>query len=192
MPKFFNAPFYSDSQIEAMYEKDMVFPFSCKNMRYDSVKRQYIPTQELLLKHGIDINNFLDRTGDDAPQNINNELEFISDQVYSYINKNSGSDFETLKWIVAKGYRRGMSPFRFRLLFEEMLWKQARFYLSNDDPTKSIGMDIEQKQYLSKSVFINEDRHIDPKVKIMLMDLGLAWVGSYDDYFCGLVQKEDW
>lgn len=192
MPKFYKAPFYTDEQIVDMEEKDMHFPFSSKYMRYDSVKRQYIPTQALLLKHGVNLNDFLKSTDEDTPANVENELEFISDQIYTYIEKNSGSTMNTLKCIVAKGIKRGISPFRFRLAFEEILWKQAKFYVSNDDLTKSSGVDIEQKQWLNKGVLQNEDRNIDPKVKIMLMDLGLTWRGSYDKQFAFLVGREDW
>lgn len=192
MPKLYKAPYYTEKQIEEMEEDEMLFPFSNKYMRYDEIKRQYIPTQELLIKHGIDLNEFLVSTGRDMAININEELEYISDQIYSFMSKNSGSDSETLKCIVAKGIRRGMKPFRFRILFEEILWKQARFYVSNDDPTKSLGLDVEQKQWLNKGVLFNEDRHIDPKVKIMLMDLGLTWAGSYDGQFNHLVMQNNW
>lgn len=192
MPKLFNAPFYTESQIEELEEKDMKFPFSDKYMRYDSVKRQYIPTEALLLKHGVNLADFITSTGEDAQANINEELEYISDQVYSCSFRNSGSNIETLKWIVAKGVRRGISPFRFRLLFEEVLWKQAKFYVNNDDPTKTTGLDIEQKQWLNKGVLINEDRNIDPKVKVTLINLGLCWVGSYDNQFGGLVAQNNW
>ncbi len=85
-----------------------------------------------------------------------------------------------------------MSPFRFRTTFEEILWKQAKYYINNDDLSKSSGVDVEQKQWLNKGVLVNENRNIDPRVKVMLMDLGLSWVGSYDKQFCGLVQKQDW
>ena len=77
-------------------------------------------------------------------------------------------------------------------MFEEILWKQARFYVDNDDLTKSSGVDMEQKQWLNKGVLNFEDRHIDPKVKIMLLDLGLCWVGSYDKQFAGLVGQQNW
>lgn len=192
MPKLFKAPIYTEVQIEEMKEKDMIFPFTSKYMRYDNVKRQYIPTEALLLKQGINLNEFLQTTDEDTPTNINNELEYISDQVYSYIFKNSGSNMNTLKWMIAKSVRYGMTPFRFRLAFEEILWKQARFYVSNDDISKSSGVDVEQKQWLNKGVLVNESRNIEPQVKIMLMDLGLTWVGSYDKQFSGLVTQENW
>lgn len=192
MPKLFKAPIYTDEQIEEMDEREMTFPYTNKYMRYDSIKRQYIPTEALLLKHGIRLGDFLTSAGEDAQASINDELEYISDQIYTYINKNSGSNTETLKWLIAKGVKRGISPFRFRLLFEEILWKQARYYVNNDDPTKSTGIDMEQKQWLNKGVLVNEDRHIDPKVKIMLMDLGLCWAGSYDNQFGGLVTQNNW
>lgn len=192
MPKSFKAPFYTEEQIEEMDEKDMSFPYSNKYLRYDGVKRQYIPTEALLLKHGINLAEFISSTGDDPQARMNEELEYISDQVYGCCNRNSGSNIETLKCLVAKGIKLGISPYRFRLAFEEILWKQARFYVNNDDVTKTTGIDIEQKQWLNKGVLINEDRNIDPKVKIMLMDLGLCWVGSYDKQFAFLVTQNNW
>lgn len=192
MPKLYKAPFYTEEQIEEMEEKEMSYPYSNKYLRYDSVKRQYIPTEALLLKHGIRLTDFIASTGEDSQENINDELEYISDQVYGCCNRNSGSNIETIKCIIAKGIRLGMSPYRFRLLFEEILWKQAKFYVNNDDPTKTTGIDIEQKQWVNKGVLINEDRNIDPKVKTMLIDLGLCWVGSYDQQFAGIVAQKDW
>ena len=192
MPNIFSAPTYTEEELAAIDEKDLTFPFSSKYMVYDGVKRQYMPTEALLLKHGVDIHEFLRSVGRDTPINLKNELEYISDQIYAFISKNSGSNIETLKCIVAKGIRRGISPFRFRVMFEEILWKQARFYVDNDDLTKSTGVDLEQKQWINKGVLNYEDRHIDPKLKIMLMDLGLCWIGSYDHQFAGLVNKQDW
>ena len=188
----FVAPFYDDMELDSKSEKDLIFPYSDKYMRYDSLKRQYIPTEELLIKHNIDLHSFLASVGVDNPQNVQEELEYISDQVYTYIYKNSGSNIDTLKCIVAKGIKRGTTPYRFRLLFEEILWKQARYYVNNDDPTKSTGIDMEQKQWLNKGVLINEDRQIDPQVKVMVMQLGLAWLGSYDKLFMGLVMQNNW
>ena len=192
MPKFYCAPVYTEEQIEEMEEKDIHFPFSSKYMVYNSAKRQYIPTEALLIKHGVNLKEFLSATNNDTPGEMQNELEYVSDQIYTYINKNSGSNTETLKCIIAKGIRLGISPFRFRVMFEEILWKQARFYVNNDDPTKSTGIDLEQKQWLNKGVLTIEDRHIDQKLKTTLMDLGLCWVGSYDNQFVGLVSRQDW
>lgn len=192
MPKFYKAPIYTEEQIEEMDEKDMHFPFSSKYMVYDSVKRQYIPTEALLIKHGVNLREFLEQVNNYSVNEINNELEYISDQIYAYIDKNSGSNMETLKCIVARGLKLGMSPFRYRTAFEEILWKQARFYMNNDDPSKSTGVDLEQKQWLNKGVLNNEDRHIDPKIKTMLMDLGLCWIGSYDKQFAGILGRQDW
>ena len=192
MPKIFEASFYTVEQLKALNEEDLIFPFSTEYMRYDGLKQQYIPTEELLNKHGIDLKSFLASTGRNTPTDINEELEYISDQIYTCIFKNSGSNIDTLKCMVAKGIRRGISPYRFRLIFEEILWKQARFYVNNDDPTKTTGIDMEQKQWLNKGVLINEDRQIDPQVKVMLMQLGLSWVGSYDKMFFGLVSQKNW
>ncbi len=192
MYKYYSEPFYTEEQIHEMEEKDMSFPFSNKYMKYSGLKRQYIPTEELLLKHGLNLYDFIKEIGDSVSSVINEELEYISDQIYSYISKNSGSNSETLKCLIAKGIRRGITPFRFRMLFEEILWKQARYYLNNDDTGKTTGIDIDSKQYLNKGIMYNEDRHIDPKVKISLMELGLVWAGSYDKQFMGLVTRNDW
>ena len=190
--KQFKAPYYSEEQMAELEEKDLQFPYSDKYLTYDSVKRQYIPTEALLLKHNVDLVEFLGLTDNNSPNDINEELEYISDQIYSYIEKISGSSAETLKWIIAKGVKLGVSSYRFRQMFEEILWKQARFYTNNDDLTKAIGVDMEQKQWLNKGVLYNEDRHIDPKVKSRLISLGLSWTGSYDRQFAHLVKLENW
>ncbi len=192
MPKIYEAPFYTEQQVEEMEEKDMLFPYSTKYMKYDGLKRQYIPTLELLRKHGVDIEEFLEATDSNSALSIQNELEYISDQIYNFIDKSSGSNLETLKFLVAKGIKLGIAPFRFRAMFEEILWKQARFYVANDDVTKSTGLDIEQKQWINKGVLNNENRHIDPKVKTMLLDLGLTWTGSYDMQFIFMLNRKDW
>lgn len=192
MPKLFQAPIYQEQELEELEENELQFPYSTEYMTYNSLKRQYIPTEALLLKHGINLSEFLDLTGENTPERIQEELEFISDQIYSYILKRSGSSAETIKWIVAKGVKLGLSPYRFRCLFEEVLYKQARYYVSNDDPTKSTGLDMEQKQWLNKGVLYNEDRNIDPKVKPILLSLGLTWVGSYDKQFQSFTMRNDW
>lgn len=189
--KLYEAPFYTDEQLAELDEKAIQFPYSDKYLTYNSAKRQYIPTEALLLKHNISLTEFLGG-GTVSPADINDELEYISDQIYSFIDKVSGSSANTLKWMIAKGVRLGLTPYRFRLMFEEILWKQARFYTQNDDPTKAIGIDMEQKQWLNKGVLYNEDRHIDPKIKTTLFDLGLLWVGSYDKQFAPFVLRNNW
>jgi len=188
MPKIYIAPYYDEEQIESLEEKDMIFPYSSMYMKYDSLKRQYIPTEELLLKYGINT----DLLSNSSTSGIGLELQNISDQIYAYINKNSGSNIEILKFIIAKGIRRGLSPYRFRCMFEEILRKQAEFYVLNGDATKIAGIDLEQKQGINKGIAINEDRHISPNVKLLLMDLGLCWPGSYDNQFGNCSLRSDW
>jgi len=192
MPKLYEAPFYTQEQIEEMDEKDIVFPYSDKYMKYDSLKRQYVPTEALLLKHNVNLSEFIESSGGDPQAEMKEELEYISDQIYACIDRNSGSNSETLRWLIAKSYKRGIDRYRVRLLFEEILWKQARYYVANDDLTKGTGVDTEQKQWLNKGVYLLEDRYIDTKVKTKLTNLGLCWRGSYDEQFCGLVSQNDW
>ena len=75
MPKIFEAPFCTEEELKEMDESELTFPFSTEYMRYDGVKQQYIPTEELLTKHGIDLTGFLTSTGRNTPQNVNEELE---------------------------------------------------------------------------------------------------------------------
>ncbi len=142
MPKLYQAPFYTVEELERLEEQEIHFPYSDRYMEYDSLKRQYIATEALLLKNNIDIEESLQWKGGSIEQ----ELEHISDQIYTYINKRSGSNIETLKYKIAKGLHRGMSPFRFRHAFQEILTKQARFYADNDDITMHSGIDIVGKQ----------------------------------------------
>ena len=188
MPKLYQAPFYTVEELERLEEQEIHFPYSDRYMEYDSLKKQYIPTEALLLKNNIDIEESLQWKGGSIEQ----ELEHISDQIYTYINKRSGSNIETLKYKIARGLRRGMSPFRFRHAFQEILTKQARFYADNDDITMHSGIDIVGKQWINKGVLINEDRNISPVVKTMLFDLGLSWQGSYDREYKYCLGQEDW
>lgn len=187
MPRIYSAPYYAESEIESLDDNQIQYPYNDTYMRYDGIKRQYIPTEELLNKYGIRIEILTGIRG-----SIDKELEYISDQVYACMDKNSGSNIETLKFIVAKGYRRGLSPYRFRLEFQDILRKQAEYYVLNGDPTKLSGLDLEHSQGMNKGMLINEDRNIDPNVKIRLMDLGLMWPGSYDEQFFGVSSRNDW
>lgn len=188
MPKEYKAPFYTEDEIESLQEVDMHYPYSCKYMRYDGKKRQYIPTEALLLKYDIDLEATLQYKGG----NIEQELEHISDQVYSYISKHSGSSLETLKYKIARGLRKGMTPYRFRNIFLEIFVKQAKFYLENDDITMHSGVDIVEKKWIQKGVLLGEDRQIHPIVQMLLYDLGLCWQGAYDATFESQTMQQDW
>lgn len=189
MPKIFKAPKFTVEQIELMPDNDprLCSPYNDEDMEYDGLKRQYIPTSTLFQKHGI---NF-DLENVDNPSLRNSELEHISDQIYTYIEKNSGSDVETLKCIIAHHYKLHMSPFRFRETLKEVFVKQAKFYQANGDYSNVASVDVSTKQWVDKSI-MNDDRHIDPKVKVLLMGLGLSWNGSYDNQFCFMRQRGDW
>lgn len=187
MPKLFSAKYYNEDEIENLEDNEIEFPYSDEYMKYDSLKRQYIPTEQLLLNSGINTKILVN-----SPIGLKKELENISDQIYSYINKSSGSSLDTLKFMIAKGIKRGMSSFRFRFQFQEILRKQAEFYILNGDPSKITGIDLEKNTALNKGNLINEDRQIDPEVKILLLDLGLLWNGSYDKQFRSYMGQNDW
>ena len=186
----FKAPFYTQSQIDAMDEKDIEFPFSDKWMKYDEDKQQYLPTFELLKKYGINLE--LDPTLQNKPQAINNELEKISDQIYDYIYRKSGSNTVTLKWIVAKSIRRGMTRLQFRNELKDIMRKQANYYVNNDDLTEYSNTDIYDKRSIDSGVMLSENRHISYKVKASLESLGLAWCGSYDNMFFRFLAEKNW
>ena len=189
MPKIFKAPKYSQEEIELMPNNDgrLRRPYSDDYLEYDGIKRQYVPTDKLMTENGI---NF-ESTHEGDPNARNDELEHVSDQIYTFIDKKSGSNIETLKWLLAHHYRPGIAPFRFREMLKDIFVRQARFYAVNGDLSDTVTVDVANKQWVDRAI-MTEDRHIDPKVKILLMDLGLTWVGSYDEQFRGAIAREDW
>ncbi len=78
MPKLYQAPFYTVEELERLEEQEIHFPYRDRYMEYDSLKRQYIATEALLLKNNIDIEESLQWKGGSIEQ----ELEHISDQIY--------------------------------------------------------------------------------------------------------------
>ena len=189
MPKIFKAPYFTQDEIELMPNNDgrLRRPYTDDYLKYDAIKRQYVPTDKLMTENRIDFESV--NHGD--PNGRNDDLEHISDQIYAFIDKKSGSNIETLKWLVAHHYRLGITPFRFREMLKEIFIKQGRFYATNGDLSDTVTVDVANKQWVDRAI-MTEDRHIDPRVKTMLMDLGLTWVGSYDDQFRGALAREDW
>ena len=189
MPKIFKAPYFTQDEIELMPNNDgrLRRPYSDDYLVYDGTKRQYVPTEKLMIENNIDFESI--NPGD--PNGRNGELMKVSDQIYGYNDKKSGSNIETLKCIIAHHYRLGITPFRFREMLKDIFIRQARFYAENGDITDTMTVDVANKQWVDRAI-MTEDRQIDPKVKLLLMDLGLCWVGSYDDQFRALVFREDW
>jgi hypothetical protein len=176
MPQILNAPTYTARQIADMPANDprLRSPFNDEDLTYDTIRRQYIPTDALMMKNSI---NF-EKMNDGAPNDRNDDLIKVSDQIYTYADKNSGSGLEDLKALVAHHFKSGIAPFRFREILKLIFVKQARFYADNGDYSDVMTVDVANKQWVDK-VIMNEDRHIHPQVKLMLRDIGLNWVGDY-------------
>jgi len=171
--KFYQAPVYSNAMIELLDERNMGFPFTCDYMRYDGAKQQYIPTYELIMQKGI-------RLMEVEPTDRNNALERISDQIYKEIARNNGTTLRGLKCMIAKGISPvNMSPFRFRLAFMDILWRQADFYVINNDPERYVGAGMEHS-------------NIYKSVQTDLDSLGLRFAGSYDNSLLMHLRREDW
>jgi len=189
MPKVFIAPFFTAKEIEEMPHNDprLRKPFSCEDMFYDGIKRQYIPTPRLYTANGINFESL----NPGEPNERNQDCEHVSDQIYAFSDKQSGSDIETLKCLVAHHYRTGITPFRFREMVKDIFVRQGRFYANNGDYCDAMTVDIANKQWVDK-VIMNEDRHIDPKVKQILQNLGLCWVGTYDRRMVSAIMSNEW
>jgi hypothetical protein len=185
MPKTFDAIHYSDEHLELLEEAEMSFPYSDKRLVYDGNKHQYIPTKAFLIDNGVEVDEM-------QPNELKEMLEHVSSQIYDYADKKSGSNIETIKFIIAKGIRRGISPFRFRKNIEDIMLKQARFFVRNGDISMQSGIDMFDKRSISKDEMLREDRHIAPQVKNLLMDLGLTWTGSYDSMFMRYKTEKNW
>ena len=186
MPKIYKAPFYTEGQIETLSEAQMHFPFSDKNMEYDGLSRQYLPTEALLIEKGM--GQYLP----DDPTEKDNIRRHISDQIYTYMSKHNLSNIESLKYLVARAYKFGMSPFRYRLLFQDILWKQAQYFFLNGDLESTPGVDLGTASVIQKSAMRLQDRNIFPKCITYLRDLGLSYSGAYDTWLRFNILQKDW
>ena len=175
MPKFFVAPFYEQSALEAMDDTDMHFPYSDKWLKYDGVRQQYIPTRELVIENGINIKKF-----GVHPDEVNTKLREVSDILYAFFLKANGSNGQVIKFIVAKSWRMGIPPFRVRKIMEKIFVDQCRYFALNGNLEMYNGVDITNGQIISRTQLRKEDREVFNKLIYELDNLGLYYKGAYE------------
>lgn len=175
MPQFWKPPFYTQEQIAMTEERDMHFPYSDKWLTYDPVYQGYIPTRELLIEHGIKLSKF-----GSTPDQINTNLREMGRILYNFMNKANGSNMQVIKYIVARSWRDGISPYRVRKLMEEIFIDQCRYWAVNGNIEMYNGVDITNGQVLPRAQLRKEDRDVFAKIIGELDNLGLFYKGAYE------------
>jgi len=181
----YNAPFYSDNDLEVLEESELHFPFSDKNATYIGTAHQYELTPAYFTERGRNLE--LEIEGSD-PEKVKHFLHDLRVKVYLYIYTHSKSTRPQLNYMIAKRGLRGYSPYEYREAFLEAMYIEGCYLLDNGDLSSIAGVDFDTMQNMSADVMRNQDRDMHKDCIRALQTLGLNFYGSYNF----IPQGKDW
>lgn len=183
--KKYQAPFYTQSELEELEEKEVHFPFSDDDANYVGFDHQYELTEKYFTERGRNLQAELD--GDD-PERAKHFLTALRLKVYQYIYNHNKSTRKQLNYMIAKRGLRGYSPYEYRQAFLEAMFIEGCYLLDNGDISSVSGVDLETMQNMSADVMRNQNRDFHPDCIRALTTLGLNYYGKYNF----MPQGEDW
>lgn len=173
----YQAPFYTESQLEQLQEDDLSFPFSDKDATYLGKYHQYELTEAYFLERGVNLQAELD--GDD-PEKVKHFLAYLRVKVYQYVyNHCAKNPRNKLNYLIAKRGLRGYTRFEYRTAFLEAMFLEGKYLVDNGDLSGISGVDFDTMQSLSKEVLREEERDFHKDAVSALKTLGLKFYGSY-------------
>ena len=173
---FYQAPFYTEHDLEVLDEKDIHFPFSDDEATYDGKKHQYKLTRKYFEKRGHNLD--VEIEGND-PTKVQRFLDYVSMKVYNRVYLHSKSPRELLNYIVANRGVYGFSKYEYRETFLEAMYLEGCYLLDNGDISKIAGVDLDTMQNMSIDVLRRQDRDFDKESAGLLVKLGLSYFGRY-------------
>ena len=98
----YNAPFYTEEQLRQLDEKQVHFPFSDKDAKYDGLYHQYELTSEYFEQRGRNLEQeTIDLYGED-PNRVQQFLHDLRTKFYLYIYTHNKSPRPLLNYMIAK------------------------------------------------------------------------------------------
>ena len=183
--KFYQAPFYTKTQLEDLDESQIHFPFSDDDATYYGREHQYELTREYFEERGRNLE--LEIEGNE-PDKIKHFLAAVRLKVYQYIYNHGKSSRQQLNYLIAKRPLRGYSPYEYRQAFLEAMFIEGCYLLDNGDLSSVAGVDLDTMQNMSADVMRNQDRDMHKDCISCLKTLGLNFYGKYTF----IPQGEDW
>lgn len=185
---YFIAPIYSETQLEQMDYKDIVFPFSDDYMYYDGKRHQYVIKEKAL--DMVD-NTWKKYLTDKTPNGVRNFLLTASMKFYTYAYQHSRSNNNQINYLIAKrGLKSYPNMMEYRNDICSAIVSLAFYMLINGDLSMVSGVDLESMTSISIETIRYEERDYPQRYKQTMSDLGLAFYGRYTFIASGI--GEEW
>lgn len=183
----FNAPFYTEEQIENLNENELHYPYSDKWATYNGEFHQYELTSAYFQERGRNLEVEIDGT---EPEKVKHFLTALRVKVYTYIYTHSKSTQAQLNYLIARRGLFDIPPYEFRQAFLEAMFIEGCYLLDNGDISSITGVDLDTMQNMSADVMRNQDRDMHKDCIGMLTQLGLKYYGRY--CFIPKDKNKDW
>lgn len=181
----YKAPFYTESQLQALDERQIHFPFSDKDATYVGENHQYELTEKYFQERGRNLQLEVDGN---EPDKVKHFLTFLRIKFYLYIYNHNKSTRNQMNFMIAKRGLRGYSPYEYRQAFLEAMFMEGCYLLDNGDISQVAGIDLDTMQNMSVDVIRNQDRDMQKDSVEALKTLGLKFYGKYNF----IPQGNDW
>lgn len=173
----FEAPYYTQTQIEEMELHEMSFPYNDDYMKYVGIDHQYELKETAL--NELD-NTWKTKLTDKSPNGVRNFLTLVRKKFYSYAYTHSKSSNLQINYLIAKrGIRLYPNMYEYRHQIKDVMLELAIYLLNNGDLSSISGVDIESMTSLSIDTIRYEERDYPQRFKQRMLDLGLAYYGVY-------------
>lgn len=183
--KKYVAPNYTQSELEALDENEIHFPFCDDDATYIGIDHQYELTEKYFTERGRNLQVELE--GND-PEKVKHFLVALRIKMYQFIYNHNKSTRRQLNYMIAKRGLRGYSPYEYRQAFLEAMFIEGCYLIDNGDISSVAGIDLETMQNMSADVIRNQDRDFHKDAIRALNTLGLIYYGKY----AFIPQGEDW
>lgn len=183
--QFYTAPYYTESELEELDEKDIHFPFSDKDAVYVGKDHQYELTSKYFQERGRNLE--IEITGT-QPDKVKLFLTTLRRKFYTKIYNTNKSTRSQLNFLIAKRGLTGFSPYEYRQAFLEAMFIEGEYLLDNGDISSITGVDFDTMQNMSEDVMRNQERDFHRDAIGLLKTLGLRYYGRYNF----IPQGKDW
>lgn len=181
----YQAPFYTQEELEELDERDVHFPFSDKDATYVGIDHQYELTSKYFEERGRNLE--IDVAGN-QPDKVKLFLTTLRRKFYSRIYNTNKSSRQQLNFMIAKRGIHGYTPYEYRQAFLEAMFIEGEYLLDNGDISSISGVDFDTMQNMSADVMRNQERDFHKDAIEMLKTLGLRYFGRYRF----IPQGKDW
>lgn len=180
---FYEAPFYTETELEELDETQVHFPYSDIRATYIGKDHQYELTDKYFYERGDNLQTLLE--GND-PEKVGHFLKSLRIKVYTFIYTHNRSTVAQLNFLIA---RRGLNNWdneTYRSTFLEAMYLEGVYLLHNGDLSKTSGVDLDTMQNMSEEVMRRQQRDFDLYSVGLLRQLGLNYYGRYKFYPQGM------